>query len=76
MLAIHGGPKAVTNKLAGWPQFSEGRFRRSKQVLRSGKVNYWTGTQGDGVREEVRGVAGQPDTPSARPPARRRSTWR
>jgi dTDP-4-amino-4,6-dideoxygalactose transaminase len=45
-LAIHGGPKAVTNKLAGWPQFDEQAIRAVEAVLRSGKVNYWTGKKG------------------------------
>ena len=45
-LAIHGGPKAVTNKLAGWPQFDENAIRSVEAVLRSGKVNYWTGKRG------------------------------
>jgi len=45
-LAIDGGPKAVTNKLVGWPQFSEKAIRSVEEVLRSGKVNYWTGPRG------------------------------
>jgi dTDP-4-amino-4,6-dideoxygalactose transaminase len=45
-LAIEGGPKAVTNKLAGWPQFDENAIKAVEQVLRSGKVNYWTGPKG------------------------------
>jgi dTDP-4-amino-4,6-dideoxygalactose transaminase len=45
-LAIDGGPKAVTNKLVGWPQFDENAIRAVETVLRSGKVNYWTGKQG------------------------------
>lgn len=45
-LAIDGGPKAVTNKLVGWPQFDENAIRAVEQVLRSGKVNYWTGPKG------------------------------
>ena len=45
-LAIHGGPKAVTNKLVGWPHFDENAIRAVEQVLRSGKVNYWTGKKG------------------------------
>ncbi|MCX6637224.1 MAG: DegT/DnrJ/EryC1/StrS family aminotransferase [Acidobacteria bacterium] len=45
-LAIHGGPKAVTNKLAGWPRFDENAIRSVEAVLRSGKVNYWTGKRG------------------------------
>jgi dTDP-4-amino-4,6-dideoxygalactose transaminase len=45
-LAIEGGSKAVTNKLAGWPQFDEKAIKAVEQVLRSGKVNYWTGPKG------------------------------
>jgi dTDP-4-amino-4,6-dideoxygalactose transaminase len=45
-LAIQGGPKAVTNKLIGWPQFDENAIRGVEQVLRSGKVSYWSGRRG------------------------------
>ena len=45
-LAIDGGPKAVTNRLVGWPNFSEDAIKAVEQVLRSGKVNYWTGPKG------------------------------
>ena len=45
-LAIDGGPRAVTNKLAGWPQFDEKAIKAVEEVLRSGKVNYWTGPKG------------------------------
>ncbi len=45
-LAIDGGPKSVTNKLAGWPQFDEKAISAVQEVLRSGKVNYWTGPKG------------------------------
>jgi dTDP-4-amino-4,6-dideoxygalactose transaminase len=45
-LAIDGGPRAVSNTLAGWPQFDEAAIRAVEGVLRSGKVNYWTGPQG------------------------------
>ncbi len=45
-LAIEGGPKAVTNKLAGWPSFDENAIKAVEEVLRSGKVNYWTGPMG------------------------------
>ena len=51
-LAIHGGPKAVTNELKGWPQFDENAIRSVEQVLRSGKVNYWTGPHGMQFEEE------------------------
>ena len=45
-LAINGGPKAVTNPLQGWPRFDEKAIRAVEEVLRSGKVNYWTGPKG------------------------------
>ncbi len=45
-LAIDGGPKAVTNKLTGWPRFDEKAIKAVEDVLRSGKVNYWTGPKG------------------------------
>lgn len=45
-LAIHGGPKVVTNQLAGWPRFDERAINAVQEVLRSGKVNYWTGRKG------------------------------
>jgi len=45
-LAIDGGPKAVTNELAAWPQFDEKTVKAVEDVLRSGKVNYWTGPKG------------------------------
>jgi dTDP-4-amino-4,6-dideoxygalactose transaminase len=45
-LALDGGPKAVTNQLPGWPQFDEKAIKAVGDVLKSGKVNYWTGPRG------------------------------
>jgi dTDP-4-amino-4,6-dideoxygalactose transaminase len=45
-LAIDGGPKAVTNTLIGWPNFDEKAIQATLEVLKSGKVNYWTGPRG------------------------------
>jgi len=45
-LAIDGGSKAVTNELSGWPQFDENAIKAVEEILRSGKVNYWTGPKG------------------------------
>lgn len=45
-LAIEGGPKTVTNTLVGWPRFDEKAIKAVEEVLRSGKVNYWTGPKG------------------------------
>ncbi len=45
-LAIDGGPKVVTSNKIGWPNFDERAIKAVEEVLRSGKVNYWTGTKG------------------------------
>lgn len=45
-LAIDGGPKAVTSNKIGWPNFDEKAIKAVEEVLRSGKVNYWTGPKG------------------------------
>ena len=45
-LAIDGGPRAVSSPLPPWPQFDERAIRAVEEVLRSGKVNYWTGPKG------------------------------
>ncbi|NIA15944.1 MAG: aminotransferase class I/II-fold pyridoxal phosphate-dependent enzyme [Nitrospiraceae bacterium] len=45
-LAIDGGPKTVTNELVGWPNLDENAIKAVEAVLRSGKVNYWTGPKG------------------------------
>ncbi len=51
-LAIQGGTKAVTSKMAGWPNFSEEAIKAVENVLRSGKVNYWTGSKGREFEEK------------------------
>lgn len=45
-LALHGGPRAVRDQLPAWPSFDEAAIATVTQVLRSGKVNYWTGRVG------------------------------
>jgi dTDP-4-amino-4,6-dideoxygalactose transaminase len=45
-LACEGGSKAVRDKLPPWPSFNEAAIRSVEEVLRSGKVNYWTGRKG------------------------------
>jgi dTDP-4-amino-4,6-dideoxygalactose transaminase len=45
-LAINGGNKAVTNQMQGWPSLDEKAIKAVEDVLRSGKVNYWTGPKG------------------------------
>jgi dTDP-4-amino-4,6-dideoxygalactose transaminase len=45
-LAINGGPQAASSKRIGWPNFDENAIKSVEDVLRSGKVNYWTGPKG------------------------------
>ncbi len=45
-LAIDGGEAAVRDKLPHWPSFDESAIKAVEKVLRSGKVNYWTGRTG------------------------------
>jgi len=45
-LAIQGGPKAVPGPLPHWPSFDEKAIAAVTEVLRSGRVNYWTGERG------------------------------
>ncbi len=44
-LAIDGGAPLITRALPGWPQIPEAGVEAVAAVLRSGKINYWTGEQ-------------------------------
>ncbi len=45
-LALDGGAPAVRDPLPHWPSFDEAGIKAVEEVLRSGKVNYWTGKKG------------------------------
>lgn len=45
-LAVDGGKPLRTEPFAPWPFFTEDEIGAAAAVLRSGKVNYWTGEQG------------------------------
>lgn len=45
-------PSATKVQLPGWPQFSEEEVLAVGDVLRSGKVNYWTGQVGRAFEKE------------------------
>ena len=45
-LAKDGGPKCVEGPLPPWPCLDENAIQSVQDVLRSGKVNYWTGHKG------------------------------
>jgi hypothetical protein len=44
-LAIDGGQPVRREQLPPWPQFSEEEIEAAGTVLRSGRVNYWTGDE-------------------------------
>jgi dTDP-4-amino-4,6-dideoxygalactose transaminase len=44
--------------LPGWPYFGSEEIEAAEQVLRSGKVNYWTGEEGRRFEEEFAAFAG------------------
>ncbi|MCU1247628.1 MAG: Glutamine--scyllo-inositol transaminase [Edaphobacter sp.] len=44
-LAIDGGRCVRTQKFAPWPSMSEDEVEAASAVLRSGKLNYWTGEE-------------------------------
>lgn len=45
-LAIEGGTPVRTEPLPPWPYVAEDEIEAAVNVLRSGKINYWTGTEG------------------------------
>ena len=51
-LAVHGGLPVRTQPFAPWPQFEPDEIEAVTNVLRSGKVNYWTGNEGRLFEEE------------------------
>jgi len=45
-LAIDGGPKTMEGPLPMWPAFDGKTIQAVTEPLRTGKVNYWTGSKG------------------------------
>ena len=44
-LALAGGPRVRTAPLPPWPHYDDAHVDAATRVLRSGKVNYWTGDE-------------------------------
>jgi dTDP-4-amino-4,6-dideoxygalactose transaminase len=44
-LAIDGGPPVRSTPLPSWPVLPEEAIEAAAHVLRSGRINYWTGTE-------------------------------
>lgn len=57
-LAIDGGTPVRTEKLPPWPHFAEDEIQAVGDVLRSGKVNYWTGQEGRTLEKEYAAYVG------------------
>src|SRR5438105_5886437 len=51
-LAIDGGTPVWTRPFAPWPHFAADEVEAAAAVLRSGKVNYWTGPEGRAFETE------------------------
>ncbi|HTF61591.1 MAG TPA: DegT/DnrJ/EryC1/StrS aminotransferase family protein [Edaphobacter sp.] len=57
-LAIDGGKPLRSHPFAPWPSFSDEEIDAVRQVLRSGKVNYWTGNEGRQFEAEFATLTG------------------
>jgi dTDP-4-amino-4,6-dideoxygalactose transaminase len=50
--------RATRTRFAAWPHFDESDIRIVEEVLRSGKVNYWTGDEGRQFEREYAAYTG------------------
>jgi len=57
-LAIDGGTPQRTTSLAPWPCFEPDEIEAAGAPLRSGKANYWTGTEGRQFEKEFAAFTG------------------
>lgn len=58
LLAINGGTPIRTSPLAPWPFFDQDEIEAATAPLRTGKVNYWTGTEGREFEKEFAAFTG------------------
>jgi hypothetical protein len=58
-LAIEGGSAVRTGAFAPWPYFAADEVEAAAAVLRSGKVNYWTGEEGKQWEREFAAYVGR-----------------
>lgn len=52
LLAIDGGSPTCSHVFGPWPYYSDEEISVAVSLLRSGKVNYWTGDQGQRFEQE------------------------
>ena len=45
-LAINGGSKVYNGAWPAWPTFNDNVYDKVADILKTGKVNYWTGKVG------------------------------
>lgn len=57
-LAINGGTPVRTAPFAPWPHHDDAELDAALRVLRSGKVNYWTGEEGREFEREYAAYTG------------------
>jgi hypothetical protein len=57
-LAISGGAPVRTEMFPPWPAFEEEEIEAATAVLRSGRVNYWTGEEGRAFEREFADFTG------------------
>jgi dTDP-4-amino-4,6-dideoxygalactose transaminase len=57
-LAIDGGVAAVTQPFAKWPYYAQTVTAAVAGILRSGRVNYWTGEEGEKFEKEFAAYCG------------------
>jgi len=58
-LAIDGALPLVGEALPAWPQYAEDEIKAVERVLRSGKVNYWTGEETRGFERDYAALLGR-----------------
>lgn len=52
LLAVNGGAPVCSTPFPAWPWFGDEEIAAAGDVLRSGRVNYWTGDEGRRFEEE------------------------
>ena len=57
-LAVNGGHPVRTRPFAPWPSFSTEEIDAVTRILESGKVNYWTGSEGRQFESEFAAFTG------------------
>lgn len=57
-LAINGGKPVRVRRFPSWPHFSDDEIAAVTEVMRSGRVNYWTGEQCGAFEEEFAAACG------------------